>query len=74
MFRLLRAELYRYPRRMTVWAGLAVLLFIAVVNAPGIFAPFRTEHRLILPQAAVSPREEASDTLLTLKRAFLVSE
>lgn len=52
MLRLLRTELYRYPRRMTVWAGLAVLLFIAVVNAPGIFAPFRTEYRLMLAQAA----------------------
>ena len=52
MLRLLRVELYRYPRRMTVWAGLAVLLFIAVVNAPGIFAPLRTNHRLILAQAA----------------------
>ena len=52
MLRLLRAELYRYPRRMTVWAGLAVLLFIAVVNAPAIFSPGRTDHRLILAQAA----------------------
>ena len=62
MLHLLRAELYRHPRRMMVLVSLAVLLVIAATNAFSIFQPSLAEEREklhILASAGARPERLA---------------